>query len=298
METRRLHVLLELARHGSMREVAERLQISTSTVSGQIAALAREAGTPLIEPVGRRVRLTPAGRRLAAHAVQIVAAVDAAYADLEPGAEPVGTVRVAGFASAILRSLLPVIDDLAISHPQVRVVLCEAEPDEARTMLANDSIDLALIYDYTLAPARIDDSLTVLPLWEAAWCLGVPTSPGIIPSAQSQSAAVVFEAYRDRGWIGNSRNMADEQVVRLIASLAGFEPKLTHTADSLDLVEELIVAGMGVGLLPADRPVRAGVTLLPLTTPDVRLRASAAARRGHTEWPPLRLIMDRLAAAS
>lgn len=78
METRRLHILLELARCGSMREVAERVQISTSTVSQQIAALALEAGTPLIEPVGRRVRLTPAGRRLAARAVQVVAAVDAA----------------------------------------------------------------------------------------------------------------------------------------------------------------------------------------------------------------------------
>ena len=36
--------------------------LTTSTVSQQIAALAREAGTALVEPVGRRVRLTPAGR--------------------------------------------------------------------------------------------------------------------------------------------------------------------------------------------------------------------------------------------
>lgn len=196
----------------------------------------------------------------------------------------------------ILRSLLPIIDDLAITHPLVRVVLSEAEPDEARSLLANDSLDLALIYDYTLAPARTDAGFTAIPLWEAAWGLGVPDSPETPSMAQSPSATVVFEDYRDSEWIGNSRNTADEQVVRVIASLAGFEPKLTHTADSLDLVEELIVAGMGVGLLPADRPARAGVTLLPLITPSVRLRASAVTRRGHTEWPPLRLILDRLAA--
>jgi hypothetical protein len=47
-------------------------------VSQQIAALAKEVGEQLIEPDGRRVRLTPAGRRLADHAVTILAAVDAA----------------------------------------------------------------------------------------------------------------------------------------------------------------------------------------------------------------------------
>ncbi len=54
-----------------MREVADELGITTSTVSQQIAALASEVGVALIEPYGRRVRLTPAGRRLADHAVTI-----------------------------------------------------------------------------------------------------------------------------------------------------------------------------------------------------------------------------------
>ena len=78
MEPRRLELLLELSRLGSMREVGEAMQVTTSTVSQQIAALAREAGTPLTEPDGRRVRLTPAGRRLAGHAVTILAAIEAA----------------------------------------------------------------------------------------------------------------------------------------------------------------------------------------------------------------------------
>ena len=53
------------------------------------------------------MRLTPAGRRLADHAVTILAAVEAARLDLDPDAEPAGTVRVAGFATAVRRSLLP-----------------------------------------------------------------------------------------------------------------------------------------------------------------------------------------------
>src|SRR3954449_6165142 len=117
METRRLHLLLELSRLRSMRAVADELGITTSTVSQQIAALARETGTALVEPDGRRVRLTPAGRRLADHAVTILAAVDAARLDLDPAAEPRGTVRVAGFATAMRRSLLPLVEQLRTNHP-------------------------------------------------------------------------------------------------------------------------------------------------------------------------------------
>src|SRR5204862_6537785 len=67
MDPHRLRLLLELSRRGSMRAVADELGYTTSTVSQQLAVLAREAGATLIEPEGRRVRLTPAGRRLAEH---------------------------------------------------------------------------------------------------------------------------------------------------------------------------------------------------------------------------------------
>ena len=100
MDVRRLRMLLELSRLGSMHEVADVLGTTTSSVSQGIAALARDVGSPLLEPDGRRVRLTPAGRRLADHAVTILAAVESARLDLDPSAEPVGVLRVAGFASA------------------------------------------------------------------------------------------------------------------------------------------------------------------------------------------------------
>jgi DNA-binding transcriptional LysR family regulator len=120
MDVRRLRMLLELSRLGSMHEVAAELDTTTSSVSQAIAALAREVGTPLVEPVGRRVRLTPAGHRLADHAVSILAAVEAARLDLDPSTEPGGVLRVAGFATAVRRSLLPAMDDLAGSHPASR----------------------------------------------------------------------------------------------------------------------------------------------------------------------------------
>src|SRR3954462_9750781 len=104
MDLRRLRLLLELSRLGSMHEVAAELRTTTSSVSQGIAVLAREAGAPLLEPGGRRGPLTPAGRRLAGQAAPTLAAVAAARPDLGPAAEPAGVLRVAGFASAIRRS--------------------------------------------------------------------------------------------------------------------------------------------------------------------------------------------------
>jgi DNA-binding transcriptional LysR family regulator len=291
METRRLQVLLELSRLGSMRSVADELGTTTSTVSQQLAKLAQETGTALIEPDGRRVRLTPAGRRLAAHAAIILSAVDAARLDLDPDADPAGTVRVSGFATAIRTTLLPVVTDLADSHPGVKVIVYEHEPAEALARLATDDVDLALTYDYNLAPANDDPQLESLPLWSRAWSLGVPDDDA---KPVAGNTLAVFDRFRHHDWIGNSRNRADEDVVRILASMTGFEPRLSHQADSLELVEDLILSGMGVGLLPSDRPTEPGIALLALNQPEVRLRSYARTRRGRRVWPPLALVLNRV----
>jgi DNA-binding transcriptional LysR family regulator len=271
-----------------MREVAQTHGITTSTVSQQIAALSRDVGVALLEADGRRVRLTPAGRRLADHAVRILAAVDAARADLDPQAEPTGTVRVGGFATAVRASLLPVVADLERTHPQVSVQIHEYEPLEAFRLLADDDLDLALTYDYNLAPAAPGPLLETARLWTTAWGLGVPRAEA------PRSRRADLAAWADHPWIVNSRNTADENAVGTLGSLAGFVPRITHQIDSLDLVEDLIVAGHGVGLLPLERPTGSGVRVLELTDPPVLMTAYAVTRRGRATWPPLRLLLDRL----
>ncbi len=68
MELRRLRLLHELSRLGTVAAVAEALSYSPSSVSVQLAQLEREAGAKLLRRAGRNVELTPAGRRLAAYA--------------------------------------------------------------------------------------------------------------------------------------------------------------------------------------------------------------------------------------
>src|SRR5258705_2530413 len=130
------------------------MQVTTSTVPQQVGGGAGGGGTPVVEREGGRVGLPRAGGGRAGHAVTILAAVEAARRDLDPAAPPAGTVRVAAFASAFRQVLLPVARVLAGRQPEVRLRLLEQEPDEALGLLAADEVDLALVYDYNLAPAR------------------------------------------------------------------------------------------------------------------------------------------------
>jgi len=291
MDVRRLELLLALSRQASMHAVSETHGVTTSTVSQQIAVLAKEVGTPLLEPDGRRVRLTPAGRRLAGHAVHILVAHEAARADLDPSAKPTGTVRVAAFHTAIRETLLPVVHQLAAEHPAVRLEIQEQEPPEALAMLDRDQVDLAVSYDYNLAPASHDPALSLTPLWQGSWSLAVPSRS----RRTTGMPAAVLGAFADSDWIVNSRHVADEQVVRTLAALAGVEPHITQRADSLPLVQEMILAGLGVALLPSNHPKTAGISLRRLRDPEPRIRAHALTRRGRSAWPPLRLLLTLLA---
>jgi DNA-binding transcriptional LysR family regulator len=96
------------------------------------------------------------------------------------------------------------------------------EPIEAFALLTNDDLDLALTYDYNLAPASPGPVLETVALWSVPWGLGVPADTPDGPAD-----------YADRTWIVNSRNTADEDAVRTLASLAGSAPRIAHEIDSV-----------------------------------------------------------------
>ena len=289
VDTRRLQLLLSLSRLGSMRAVADAHHLTTSTVSQQIAALAKETGAQLIEPEGRRVRLTPAGQRLADHAVTILAAVDSARLDLDPDAEPAGTVRVGGFATGIRVSLLPIVADLAEQYPDVRFVISEYEPIEAFALLTDDDLDLALTYDYNLAPASPEPVLQTVALWSITWGLA---SRRVLPTDPPTSPPMPIET-----WIVNSRNTADEDAVRTLASLAGFAP--AHRARDRQPrprrgSDRRRLRRRPAAYRPADQQGRQGA---PAGEPEAMLTAYAVTRRGRATWPPLRAVLDRMRPA-
>ncbi|MFD6971353.1 LysR family transcriptional regulator, partial [Streptomyces sp. NPDC059949] len=120
LDVRRLRLLRELARRGTIAAVAEALSFSPSAVSQQLGVLEREAGLPLLERTGRRVRLTPAGQNLVRHAEAVLERLEQADADLaEARGGLAGALRIGAFPTAI-RAIVPAaLVALAGRHPRL-----------------------------------------------------------------------------------------------------------------------------------------------------------------------------------
>src|SRR4026207_1388639 len=101
LTNRLLAVHQTVVRDGSITGAAAILGYTVSAVSEQVRRLEAEAGSALFEKVGRGVRPTAAGLRLAAHAARLLAAVDdaeTALSDLRAGRT--GRLRLVSFHSA------------------------------------------------------------------------------------------------------------------------------------------------------------------------------------------------------
>jgi DNA-binding transcriptional LysR family regulator len=98
LDLHRLRLLRELKHRGTLAAVADALAYTPSAISQQLSVLETEAGVPLLERAGRRLRLTPAAERLVEHTEAILERLEQARADLDASAASIGgTVRVAAF---------------------------------------------------------------------------------------------------------------------------------------------------------------------------------------------------------
>lgn len=134
-----------VAEAGSVSAGAERLMVSQPAVSKQVRALERSVGAPLFDRLPRGVRLTEAGRVLAAHARRLFATADEAEHAL---AELRGLCRgrlAVGASTTIGSYLLPAaFARFRRAHPGVELRLEIANTHVIQEQLADNRLDLAL----------------------------------------------------------------------------------------------------------------------------------------------------------
>jgi len=105
----------------SFVRAAERLGLSTTAVSRQVAELERHLQTRLLQRTTRRISLTEAGRLFHARCVQILADLgDAEHEVGREGAEPRGTIRLTTSVNFGTHQVTPAIASFLARHPQVR----------------------------------------------------------------------------------------------------------------------------------------------------------------------------------
>jgi DNA-binding transcriptional LysR family regulator len=165
IDVRRLRLLLELTRRGTITAVADALAYTPSAVSQQLAALEREAGVPLLERTGRRVTLTPAGGVLARYAESVLAVLEEASAALAATRDSLhGPLRIGAFPTAA-RTILPAaLVALGRDHPAVELMVTELDPVAVPDALRAGTLDVALTFTYDYVPTPPDPALDTEPL--------------------------------------------------------------------------------------------------------------------------------------
>jgi DNA-binding transcriptional LysR family regulator len=299
LDLRRLRLLHELSRRGTVSAVAEALSYSPSTVSQQLKVLEREAGTPLFEPAGRRVRLTDAALVLAGHAERLLAGAEQAEADLAAASAGAvaGVVRVGSFQTASLHLLLPAMTALRDTHPAVQVRLVEAEPEPALEALRSHALDLALADEWAGTPR---------PRWPELEREDLFSEPVLLALAADHPAAarggpVRLADLAGAAWATGYPGGGMAALVRRVCNeYGGFEPEVRHETNELTMLLGLVAAGHAITLLPelaliGDPP---GLAVRPVAGVELTRTLFTATRAGADRRPALAAVRAALRAES
>jgi DNA-binding transcriptional LysR family regulator len=282
LDARRLRLLRDLARLGTIAAVADAHTYTPSAVSQQLSTLEKEAGVALLERSGRRVSLTPAGKVLAREAESVLAALERASAAVASAAS--GPLRIGAFPTAV-RTLLPsALVTLGRSHPRLELMVSELDPAHVPDALRDRRLDVGLLHDYDIEPAAPDPDLDGVPLLTETVYLAAPT------------ALADLAAARDAAWIVGSPGTLCHAVTLRACRNSGFLPRVRHHADDFATVLALVGAGQGVALVPslaAGSPPD-GVHLNPL---PLRRRTRIAYRRGAGAHPVVTAFVEALRQA-
>ena len=195
LDLKRLRLLSELSRRGTIAEVATVVGYTPSAISQSLAQLEREAGVALLERDGRRVRLTPAAHGLVAATDRVLAELDAAEAELAAAHQTMrGELVVGAFPSAAAGLVVPALADLHERHPDLSCTVREHEPEDGVPLLRSGELDLLVSESYDDVPSAPVGGLESHPLLIEPLLL-------VVPAADRAREPVALTSRRGAPWI-------------------------------------------------------------------------------------------------
>lgn len=284
----RLRLLHELELRGTITAVAHTLNYSPSSVSQQLGKLEDEIGVPLLEPDGRRLRLTPQGQRIARHAAQVIELEESVRSELSSGRPVEETVRIATMETAG-RALLPLaLTGLHASDPHLRIEASVVPPETGLAELEARSFDLAFAEQYPGYPRAHRDQLDRVALGTDTIRLAVAEHDDLHDLTGASS----------RGWVMEPTGTASRHWAIQQCRSAGFEPDIRFDSADLEIHIHLIRAGHAVGLLPdlVWSGNNAGIRLIDLPGPSYR-ELFTSVRRSTVSRPAITAVRSAFARA-
>lgn len=204
MDTRQLDMFLRIAQSGSMTATAKEMFISVPALAQQINRLEKEVGVALFSRSTHGMTLTPAGSVFLEDAQRVLQLTEQMGRSCRNAAAAERNRRVRiGSISGLAPDYYPQIcRALARRHPEIRVEHIEDTPENLRTALLEDKIDLVEYYD---GPLARHPQLQYVPiLYEGRCCLMMPSHrlagyPRIAPEDLAGERVQVLEFERVPG---------------------------------------------------------------------------------------------------
>ncbi len=271
-----LLAFLTVARHRSLSRAAAELDLGQPTISDRLRSLERELGATLVQRQGRGVALTPEGEAFLSYAQR-------ALEVLKQGQETVhathtgsgGRVSIAVTVTAGAYLFAPALVAFQREHPDIEVQVRSAHSWESTGLLLDDVVQLALISGPIMHP-QIE---TVQIFRSKLICVAAAGRSGTIHRSDLATDRLLVSY-----WGPAYQSFLEE--VKTCAIDGG---KHWMTISPVELVKGLLIAGVGVSIIPeisARLELKAG-TLIELPLQDAALPAwqIALIRRSHRSHP-------------
>jgi DNA-binding transcriptional LysR family regulator len=254
LDTRRLKVLCEVARHGSFSGAAATLGYTQPAISRQIATLEAEVGTLLVRRVPQGAVLTDAGRLLVDRSEAILGRIAEAEAELKAlvGVDG-GRLRLATFASAAASIVPLAIARYRERHPAVELAIVMADPVDSIAQLRAGELDIALSHDALGEPGdetgsgRADAAgIELVHLLDDPMYVAMP--PG---HPLADSPTLDLSCFAEEPWmLATTSSCPDARRFLRACHAAGFEPTIAFQNDDYPAILGFVAAGVGVALIP------------------------------------------------
>ncbi|MGW0947797.1 LysR substrate-binding domain-containing protein [Streptomyces sp. NPDC002623] len=254
LDLRQLRYFVAVAEAEHVGRAAERLHISQSPLSRQIAQLEKNLGLTLFERSQQRIRLTSDGRVFLTEAHALLRHADRLEnlgRRLGRGEE--GGLCIGYVTDAMHTGILPTaLRTLRDQRPGIHVALYDQESAEQFEGLRQRSLDIALV---RTPPPEDDPDLNAAPLLKDPLLLALPSEHSLAGQEE-----LTPNALDGQPWIavGDSQDPAwrDAFVASCVAS--GFTPDIR--LDAADPLTALGLVASGLGLALIQKSMMRGTT--------------------------------------
>ena len=272
MNLRDLEYLAALDDEQHFHRAAERCCVSQPTLSGQIKKLEETLGVMLVERSGRRVRMTDAGREIAAQARRVLVEARTIRELASTFRDPLkGRVQV-GVIPTVAPYLLPLcMPRLHQELPGMQLFLHEHQTAVLLEKLRRAELDLLIL----ALPVETDEFLEV-NLYEEPFVLTVPAEHAF---AQRQNASVSMLHGQEVLLLEEGHCLRGQALD--VCLLAGASEYVGFRGTSLETLRQMVAEGIGLTLMPKLAAGRAtGVRYLPFMGDVPRRRGGLLDRQG------------------